>query len=75
MHLYSRWISKREFSFFRHVVHVVFDQLVTPQTTYIRRSTIESWLGVDGGERDIDPASVYIIMRNGNSWKFGARKK
>lgn len=64
---YSLWISKREFAFFRHVA---FDQLVTPQTRYIPRSTIENWLK----DPKIDQASTYIIMRNGNSWKFGGKK-
>lgn len=65
---YSLWISQRGFTFFRHVA---FDQLVTPQTAYLRRRTIEEWLR-DGR---IDPASIYLIFRNGNSWKFGGRRK
>ncbi len=66
---YSIWISKREFAFFRHVA---FDQLVTPQTAYISRQTIENWLK---RHQEIDRESTYIIMRNGNSWKFGGIKK
>ena len=66
---YSLWISKREFSFFRHVA---FDQLVTPETAYISRETIESWLAEF---QQIDKDSTYIIMRNGNSWKFGGKVK
>lgn len=66
---YSLWISKREFAFFRHVA---FDQLVTPQTTYLSRATIEGWLA--RADR-IVPGSAYIIMRNGNSWKFGGTIK
>lgn len=65
---YSLWISQRGFNFFRHVA---FDQLVTPQTTYIPRITIESWLN----NPLIDQSSTYIIMRNGNSWKFGGKIK
>ncbi len=65
---YSQWIAKRDFLFFRHVA---FDQLVTPQTAYIPRSTIEAWLK---GNPSIDQGSTYIIFRNGNSWKFGGRK-
>ena len=61
---YSLWIAKREFAFFRHVA---FDQLVTPQTRYIDRPTIEGWL--KSNPRIADGA--YIVMRNGNSWKFG----
>lgn len=66
---YALWIAEREFSFFRHVA---FDQLVTPQTTYVAKQTIESWLK---NRKEIDQTSTYIIMRNGNSWKFGGRKK
>lgn len=67
MYDYSMWISKRDFSFFRHVA---FDQLVTPQTQYIEKSTIEQWLR---SYRNIIPGSTYIIFRNGNSWKFGGK--
>jgi len=67
---YCQWISKREFAFFRHVA---FDQLVTPQTVYIDKKTIEQWL-LDY-TLSIDSSSVYITMRNGNSWKFGGKKK
>jgi SAM-dependent methyltransferase len=64
---YSLWIAKREFYFFRHVA---FDQLVTPQTQYISNEEIQKWL------LEIpDIHSTYIIMRNGNSWKFGGKKK
>lgn len=65
---YSRWIAKREFAFFHHVA---FDQLVTPQTAYLPRRTIEEWLAQTSG---IEPESTYLLMRNGNSWKFGGRK-
>lgn len=66
---YSLWIAKREFAFFRHVA---FDQLVAPRTVYLNRATIERWLS---GDTRIDQASTYIIMRNGNSWKFGGTLK
>ena len=66
---YSCWIAKREFLFFRHVA---FDQLVTPQTTYISKKMIESWLLQFP---EIEQHSTYIIFRNGNSWKFGGFKK
>ena len=65
---YSLWIAQREYAFFRHVA---FDQLVTPQTAYIDRATVESWLAA----APVEAGSAYVIMRNGNSWKFGARKK
>jgi SAM-dependent methyltransferase len=64
---YSLWIAKREFAFFRHVA---FDQLVTPQTMYIRRQTLEEWLR---SNPRIIPQSAYIQRRNGNSWKFGGQ--
>lgn len=67
LHAYSLWIGRREFGFFRHVA---FDQLVTPQTTYLRKKTIEAWLEASA---DLEPGSTYIVMRNGNSWKFGGR--
>jgi len=66
---YSLWIAKRNFLFFRHVA---FDQLVTPQTTYIPRKTIEEWLK---SNKNINQNSTYIVMRNGNSWKFGGKVK
>jgi SAM-dependent methyltransferase len=64
---YSLWIAKREFAFFRHVA---FDQLVARQTVYLDRATIESWL--EGNERVV-PQTAYVIMRNGNSWRFGGQ--
>jgi len=64
---YSLWIAQRGFLFFRHVA---FDQLVTPQTAYISHEQVEGWLR--SNDR-IDPASTYIMSRNGNSWKFGGR--
>ena len=63
---YSLWIARREFAFFRHVA---FDQLVTPQTAYLDRKTLEGWLAE---QPNIAPGSTYVTMRNGNSWKFGA---
>jgi SAM-dependent methyltransferase len=61
---YSQWIAQRPFGFFRHVA---FDQLVTPRTRYIDKATVESWLS----NSKVAPGSAYIILRNGNSWKFG----
>jgi len=66
---YSQWISVREFAFFRHVA---FDQLVTPQTVYLDRATIEGWLRE---HPRVNPAGTYLIFRNGNSWKFGGRAR
>jgi len=65
---YARWISVRDFSFFRHVA---FDQLVTPQTAYMTKSRVENWLKNDL----VEPNSTYLIFRNGNSWKFGGKRK
>lgn len=65
---YSLWIAQRDFPFFRHVA---FDQLVTPKTTYLHRKTIEEWMRADA----IEPGSAYVIFRNGNSWKFGGKRR
>lgn len=64
---YCAWIAKREFAFFHHVA---FDQLVTPQTSYISRETVEEWLA----SPEVEKGSTYLIFRNGNSWKFGGRR-
>lgn len=64
---YSMWIAQRDFAFFRHVA---FDQLVTPQTRYISREEVESWMDANPA---VEKGSTYIIMRNGNSWKFGGQ--
>jgi SAM-dependent methyltransferase len=65
---YSAWISRRPFWFFHHVA---FDQLVTPHTVYVPRTTIERWLRHPA----VDPDTTYVIFRNGNSWKFGGRTR
>ena len=67
LYAYSLWIAEREFAFFRHVA---FSQLVTPQTRFVARHELRAWLAV---RKRIDPNSVYVIARNGNSWKFGGR--
>jgi SAM-dependent methyltransferase len=64
---YTLWIAREPFRFFHHVA---FDQLVTPRTVYLRRAQIEEWLR----DERIDPSTVYLIFRNGNSWKFGGRR-
>ncbi len=66
LHAYALWIAERPFWFFHHVA---FDQLVTPRTAYFDRRTVERWLASKG----VEPASTYLIFRNGNSWKFGGR--
>ncbi|MBK5257391.1 MAG: class I SAM-dependent methyltransferase [Vicinamibacteria bacterium] len=65
---YTRWIAVREFWFFHHVA---FDQLVTPQTRYFSEAEVRQFLM----DPEIDPASIYVVPRNGNSWKFGGRKR
>lgn len=65
---YSHWIAARPFAFFHHVA---FDQLVTPQTSYHSRAEVESWLT----HEDVDPSSVYVKARNGNSWIFGGSRR
>jgi SAM-dependent methyltransferase len=65
---YCTWIAKREFAFFHHVA---FDQLVTPTTKYIGREELERWLR----SPEIESGSSYLILRNGNSWKFGGRRR
>lgn len=62
---YTLWIAREPFRFFHHVA---FDQLVTPQTAYLRRSTIEEWLG------DRRVGESYIRFRNRNSWIFGGTR-
>lgn len=70
MAAYMNWISNSPFRFFWHVA---FDQLVTPRTIYIRRETLEQWLSAHA--ELIEPGSTYIFPRNGNSWKFGGRRR
>jgi SAM-dependent methyltransferase len=65
---YSLWIAERPYWFFRHVA---FDQLVTPRTVYIKRETVDEWLR----DADVEPDSTYVVFRNGNSWKFGGRRR
>lgn len=69
LYQYSLWISRRKFNFFRHVA---FDQLVTPTTKYIKKEQIIQWL--DDSEL-CEKSSIYILQRNGNSWKFGGKRK
>ena len=65
---YLRWIGRREFAFHHHVA---FDQLVTPRTAYLRRGEIQGWL--DGLGDAVE--GTYLLERNGNSWKFGGRRR
>jgi len=63
---YLKWISGYSFHFHHHVV---CDQLVSPQTIYIKKQTIEKWMDEENLE------DTYLIQRNGNSWKFGGVNK
>jgi SAM-dependent methyltransferase len=63
---YLLWIARRGFRFHHHVA---FDQLVTPVTSYIRRERVERWLA----DPRVEPGSAYVVLRNGNGWKFGGR--
>ena len=65
---YTDWISRQPFRFFHHVA---FDQLVTPRTVHLPRATVERWLR----HPDVEPGTTYLMFRNGNSWKFGGRKR
>lgn len=64
---YLLWLSRREWTFARHVV---FDQLVTPRTTYLKKGLIEKWLS----DERIATDSTYISFRNQNSWRFGGKR-
>ena len=65
---YSQWIAQRDFAFFHHIA---FDQLVTPQTHYISRATVDRWLASPEVAQD----TTYVRRRNGNSWTFGGQRK
>lgn len=65
---YSRWIARRGFKFFHHVA---FDQLVTPRTHYLSRAAVDELLR----HPEVEPASIYVELRNGNSWKLGGRRR
>jgi SAM-dependent methyltransferase len=65
---YALSLADRDFAFFHFLAT---DFLVARHTTYFERATIAGWLE----HPDVDPASVYLIHRNGNSWKFGGRRR
>ena len=48
-----------------------FDQLVARTTAYIPRARVEVWLS----DPRVEPGSSYIVLRNGNSWKFGGVRR
>jgi SAM-dependent methyltransferase len=65
---YCRSVAARDFAFFHFLAT---DFLVARHTVYLDRPTLESWLR----HPEVDPESVYLIHRNGNSWSFGGRKR
>lgn len=67
---YLAWISK---SPLRFSYHVVVDQLIARRTRYFRRSELERLLADHGAM--IESTSIYILPRNGNSWKFGGIRR
>lgn len=69
LYQYAMWIGKEPFKYFRHMA---FDALIAHRTIYISQSTIVDWLA---SYSVIDKSTVYIIQRNGNSWKFGGQIK
>jgi SAM-dependent methyltransferase len=68
LHDYCLWIARREPRFFHHVA---FDQLVARRTRYLRAETIREWLC----DERVEPGSGYLLLRNGNSWKFGGHRR
>ncbi len=66
MSSYAKWISSRDFLFFRHVA---FDQLVTPQTKFFKKEEVQKWL-----DSQTNIKNTYIFSRNENSWLFGGEK-
>jgi SAM-dependent methyltransferase len=65
---YAQSLADRDFAFCHFVAT---DFLVARRTVYLDRPTLESWLR----HPDVDPASVYLLHRNGNSWTFGGRRR
>jgi SAM-dependent methyltransferase len=65
---YARSLADRDFAFCHFVAT---DFLVARRTVYLDRPTLESWLR----HPEVEPASVYLIHRNGNSWSFGGRRR
>jgi SAM-dependent methyltransferase len=65
---YCSSLADLDFAFFHFVATDLF---VARRTVYLDRPTLESWLR----HPDVDPASVYLLHRNGNSWTFGGRRR
>jgi SAM-dependent methyltransferase len=64
---YAITLADRDFAFFHFLAT---DFLVARHTVYLDRETLAGWLR----HPDVDPVSVYLIHRNGNSWTFGGRR-
>jgi SAM-dependent methyltransferase len=60
--------ADRDFAFFHFLAT---DFLVARHTVYLDRPTLEAWLR----HPEVEPGSVYLIHRNGNSWTFGGRRR
>jgi len=65
---YCLEIADRDFAFFHHLAT---DFLVALRTVYIERARVERWLA----HPEVEPGSTYLVHRNGNSWKFGGRRR
>jgi len=65
---YALSIADRDFAFFHFLAT---DFLVARRTVYLDRATLEHWLA----DPQVEPGSAYLVHRNGNSWKFGGRKR
>jgi SAM-dependent methyltransferase len=65
---YCLAIADRDFAFFHHLAT---DFLVARRTVYIDRARVERWLR----HPEVEPGSTYLVHRNGNSWKFGGRRR
>ena len=61
-------VAGRDFPFFHFLAT---DFLVARHTVYLERATLETWLR----HPDVEPSSVYLVHRNGNSWSFGGRRR
>lgn len=53
---------------FRQNFSIVFDQLVAPTTTYVRREELLDWL------QSAELVDVEVTQRNGNSWRGRGRR-
>jgi len=64
----AAYISSLRTFDFRQNYSIVFDQLVAPTSTYLRRDELERWFREAGLE------DVLITQRTGNSWRASGRR-